>query len=36
MSQQDITMLIDNGKALNEKLTGFKGQLDKLTSGFTI
>jgi len=36
LSQQDMTMLIDNGKALDEKLTGFKSQLDRLTSSFTI
>jgi len=36
MSQQDISTLIDNGKALNEKLTDFKSQLDKLTSEFII
>jgi len=36
LSQQDIAMLIDNDKALDEKLTGFKSQLDKLTSGFTV
>ena len=36
LSQQDITMLIDNDKALDEKLTGFKSQLDRLTSSFTI
>jgi len=36
LSQQDMTKLIDNGKALDEKMTGFKSQLDRLTSSFTI
>jgi len=36
MSQQVIATLIDNGKALDEKLNDFKNQLGKLTSDFTI
>jgi len=35
LSQQDMTKLIHKGKTLDEKLTGFKGQLDRLTSSFT-
>ena len=34
--QQEIATLVDNGKALDEKLTGFKSQLDKLKSEFVI
>ena len=34
--QQEIVTLVDNGKTLNEKLTGFKSQLDKLKSEFVI
>ena len=36
VSQQEMTKLTDNGKALDEKLTGFRSQLDRLTSSFTI
>jgi len=36
ISQQDIATLIDNGKALDEKLTDFKSQLDKLTFEFIV
>jgi chromosome segregation ATPase len=36
MSQQDITTLVDNGKALDERLTDFKSQLDQLTSEFKL
>lgn len=36
ISQQEIIILIDNGKALDEKLSEFKSQLDKLTSEFEI
>lgn len=35
-SQQEITILTDNGKALDEKLGDFKNQLDKLTFEFVI
>jgi len=34
--QQEIAILIVNGKALDEKLSDFKNQLDKLTSEFVI
>jgi chromosome segregation ATPase len=36
MSQQEITTLVDNGKALDERLTDFKSQLDQLTSEFKL
>jgi len=36
LSQQEIAILTDNGKALDEKLSDFKNQLDKLTSEFVI
>jgi lipase chaperone LimK len=36
MSQQEIATLVDNGKALNERLTDLKSQLDKLKSEFVI
>jgi len=34
--QREIITLVDNGKALNEKLTGFKSQLDNLKFEFVI
>ena len=34
--QQEIVTLVDNGKTLDEKLTGFKSQLNKLKSEFVI
>jgi len=34
--QQEIVTLVDNGKALDEKLTGFKRQFNKLKSEFVI
>jgi lipase chaperone LimK len=36
MSQQEIATLVDNGKALDERLTDLKSQLDKLKSEFVI
>jgi len=36
LSQQEIYMLTENGKALDERLSDFKNQLDKLTSEFVI
>jgi len=36
MFQQEIATLVDNGKALDEKLTEFKSQLDKLKFEFVI
>jgi hypothetical protein len=36
LSQQQIAVLTDNGKALDERLSEFKGQLDKPTSEFVI
>jgi len=36
LSQQEIAVLTMNGKALDEKLSDFKSQLDKLTSEFVI
>jgi len=36
LSQQEIVILTENGKALDEKLSDFKNQLDKLTSEFVI
>jgi len=36
LSQQEIAALTENGKALDEKLSDFKSQLDKLTSEFVI
>jgi len=36
LSQQEIAILTENGKTLDEKLSDFKNQLDKLTSEFVI
>ncbi len=36
LSQQEIDVLTENGKALDERLSDFKNQLDKLTSEFVI
>jgi len=36
LSQQEIAILTENGKALDEKLSDFKNQLDKLSSEFVI
>ena len=35
-SQQEMTMLVKNGKLLDERLAGFKGRLNKLKSEFVI
>jgi len=35
-SQQEIVVLTENGKALDERLSDFKNQLDKLISEFVI
>jgi len=36
LSQQEIVVLTENGKALDERLSDFKNQLDKLISEFVI
>jgi len=36
LSQQEIAILTENGRALDEKLSDFKNQLDKLTFKFVI
>jgi len=36
LSQREIVVLTENGKALDERLSDFKNQLDKLTSEFVI
>jgi len=36
LSQQEIVVLTENGKVLDERLSDFKNQLDKLTSEFVI
>jgi len=36
LSQQEIAIHTENGKALDEKLSDFKNQLDKPTSEFVI
>jgi len=36
LSQQEIAVLTENGKVLDERLSDFKNQLDKLTSEFVI
>ena len=35
-SQQEMAMLVENGKLLDEQLAGFKGRLNKLKSEFVI